>query len=78
MNSVEYEDIDTPTSAGEPPGSQLKVVGRLADQCQDALVQLGTFLATSHGPEEYAARLPPLQVTLPFKCFGLPSNYGVC
>ncbi|CAH0721695.1 unnamed protein product, partial [Brenthis ino] len=41
-------------------GSQLKVVGRLADQCQDALVQLGTFLASSHAPDEYAARLPPL------------------
>ncbi|CAH2091992.1 unnamed protein product [Euphydryas editha] len=49
---------------GEPPGSQLKVVGRLADQCQDALVQLGTFLASSHAPDEYAARLPPLQELL--------------
>lgn len=60
--STEYDDIDTPNTSGEPPGSQLKVVGRLADQCQDALVQLGTFLASSHAPEEYAARLPPLQV----------------
>ncbi|XP_072941770.1 THO complex subunit 2 isoform X2 [Epargyreus clarus] len=55
------EDMPTP---GEPPGSQLKVVGRLADQCQDALVQLGTFLASSHAPDEYAARLPPLQELL--------------
>ncbi|XP_068627551.1 THO complex subunit 2 [Battus philenor] len=55
------EEISTP---GEPPGSQLKVVGRLADQCQDALVQLGTFLASSHAPDEYAARLPPLQELL--------------
>ncbi|XP_041973437.1 THO complex subunit 2 isoform X2 [Aricia agestis] len=45
-------------------GSQLKVVGRLADHCQDALVQLGTFLASSHAPDEYAARLPPLQELL--------------
>ncbi|XP_022828903.1 THO complex subunit 2 isoform X1 [Spodoptera litura] len=51
-------------SSSEPPGSQLKVVGRLADQCQDALVQLGTFLASSHAPDEYAARLPPLQELL--------------
>lgn len=57
---VEYEE-DNPSS-GEAPGSRLKVVGRLADQCQDALVQLGTFLASSHAPDEYAARLPPLQV----------------
>ncbi|XP_063823392.1 THO complex subunit 2 [Ostrinia nubilalis] len=55
---------DEPASSGEPPGSQLKVVGRLADQCQDALVQLGTFLASSHAPDEYAARLPPLQELL--------------
>ncbi|XP_045763498.1 THO complex subunit 2 isoform X4 [Maniola jurtina] len=58
----EYAE-DAP-STGEPPGSQLKVVGRLADQCQDALVQLGTFLASSHAPEEYAARLPALQELL--------------
>ncbi|XP_064073482.1 THO complex subunit 2 isoform X3 [Vanessa tameamea] len=58
----EYAE-DSPSS-GEPPGSQLKVVGRLADQCQDALVQLGTFLASSHAPDEYAARLPPLQELL--------------
>ncbi|XP_012547253.2 THO complex subunit 2 isoform X1 [Bombyx mori] len=58
----EYED-DIQIS-GEPPGSQLKVVGRLADQCQDALVQLGTFLASSHAPDEYAARLPSLQELL--------------
>lgn len=56
---TEYEDDAT---GNEPSGSQLKVVGRLADQCQDALVQLGTFLASSHAPDEYAARLPPLQV----------------
>ncbi|XP_049865529.1 THO complex subunit 2 isoform X2 [Pectinophora gossypiella] len=55
---------DESPSSGEPPGSQLKVVGRLADQCQDALVQLGTFLASSHAPDEYAARLPPLQELL--------------
>ncbi|XP_026748281.2 THO complex subunit 2 isoform X1 [Galleria mellonella] len=58
------ESEEESTSSGEPPGSQLKVVGRLADQCQDALVQLGTFLASSHAPDEYAARLPSLQELL--------------
>lgn len=46
--------------SGTLGGSQLKAVGRLADQCQDALVQLGAFLASAHAPSEYAARLPPL------------------
>ncbi|XP_052738245.1 THO complex subunit 2 isoform X1 [Bicyclus anynana] len=58
------EYAEDSASSSEPPGSQLKVVGRLADQCQDALVQLGTFLASSHAPEEYAARLPSLQELL--------------
>lgn len=57
----EYKEEST---SGEPAGSQLKVVGRLGDQCQDALVQLGTFLASSHAPDEYAARLPSLQELL--------------
>ncbi|GBP63213.1 THO complex subunit 2 [Eumeta japonica] len=51
-------------STNTESGSQLKGVGRLADQCQDALVQLGTFLASSHAPDEYAARLPSLQELL--------------
>ncbi|XP_075972929.1 THO complex subunit 2-like protein isoform X2 [Anticarsia gemmatalis] len=59
-----WKEYKEDTSSGEPAGSQLKVVGRLADQCQDALVQLGTFLASSHAPDEYAARLPSLQELL--------------
>ncbi|XP_013185845.1 THO complex subunit 2 isoform X2 [Amyelois transitella] len=59
-----WKDEEEVPVIGEPPGSQLKVVGRLADQCQEALVQLGTFLASSHAPDEYAARLPPLQELL--------------
>ncbi|XP_053599966.1 THO complex subunit 2 [Plodia interpunctella] len=59
-----WKDEEEAAVSGEPPGSQLKLVGRLADQCQDALVQLGTFLASSHAPDEYAARLPPLQELL--------------
>lgn len=63
-NYMLTEIVEDNQSSGDPPGSQLKVVGRLADQCQDALVQLGTFLASSHAPDEYAARLPPLQVNI--------------
>ncbi|KAJ2950525.1 hypothetical protein O0L34_g8768 [Tuta absoluta] len=62
-HSCVWTEIDEEASSG-PGGSQLKVVGRLADQCQDALVQLGTFLASSHTPVEYSARLPPLQELL--------------
>ncbi|KPJ16941.1 THO complex subunit 2 [Papilio machaon] len=64
LDAMAGECEDEVSSGGEPAGSQLKVVGRLADQCQDALVQLGTFLASSHAPDEYAARLPPLQELL--------------
>ncbi|KAI5636702.1 transcription factor/nuclear export subunit protein 2 domain-containing protein [Phthorimaea operculella] len=62
-HSCVWTEIDEEANGG-PAGSQLKVVGRLADQCQDALVQLGTFLASSHTPVEYSARLPPLQELL--------------
>ncbi|VVC89139.1 unnamed protein product [Leptidea sinapis] len=55
-----WKECNEDGTESEASGSQLKVVGRLADQCQDALVQLGTFLASSHTPGEYAARLPPL------------------
>lgn len=61
-----FLECEDDAAIGEPAGSQLKVVGRLADQCQDALVQLGTFLASSHAPDEYAARLPSLQVLFLF------------
>ncbi|CAG9091802.1 unnamed protein product [Plutella xylostella] len=55
-----WKEMDDDSSTSD--GSQLKVVGRLADQCQEALVQLGTFLASS--PAEYQARLPSLQELL--------------
>ncbi|XP_048481158.1 THO complex subunit 2 isoform X2 [Plutella xylostella] len=55
-----WKEMDDDSSTSD--GSQLKVVGRMADQCQEALVQLGTFLASS--PAEYQARLPPLQELL--------------
>jgi len=40
----------------------LKLVGRLIDQCQDALVQFGVFLATTHTHDEYIARIPSIEV----------------
>lgn len=40
--------------------SHLKLVGKLYDQCQDTLVQLGTFLALNLSVDDYVRRLPPL------------------
>lgn len=45
----------------------LKLVGRLIDQCQDALVQFGVFLAAAHTHEEYVARIPSIEVIYSFK-----------
>ncbi|XP_059482003.1 THO complex subunit 2 isoform X2 [Neocloeon triangulifer] len=44
----------------ETEQSHLKLVGKLFDQCQDTLVQYGTFLAASLTIEEYNSRLPPI------------------
>ncbi|CAB3360322.1 Hypothetical predicted protein [Cloeon dipterum] len=44
----------------ETEQSHLKLVGKLFDQCQDTLVQYGTFLASSLNIEEYNSRLPPI------------------
>ncbi|KAH8271933.1 hypothetical protein KR044_011838, partial [Drosophila immigrans] len=40
--------------------SHLKLVGSLYDQCQDALVQFGTFLGSSYSVDEYVERLPSI------------------
>lgn len=44
------------------PRAHLKLVGRLIDQCQDALVQFGVFLATTHTHDEYSSRIPSIEV----------------
>ncbi|CAN8032951.1 unnamed protein product [Ixodes persulcatus] len=44
--------------------SHLKLVGKLYDQCQDTLVQFGSFLSSSLSTEEYAGRLPPVDQLL--------------
>jgi THO complex subunit 2 len=36
------------------------LVGKLYDQCQDTLVQLGTFLALNMSVDDYVRRLPQL------------------
>ncbi|XP_030241352.1 THO complex subunit 2 isoform X1 [Drosophila navojoa] len=40
--------------------SHLKLVGSLYDQCQDALVQFGTFLGSTYSVDEYVERLPSI------------------
>ncbi|ODM96311.1 THO complex subunit 2 [Orchesella cincta] len=37
-----------------------KLVGKLYDQCQDTLVQFGTFLSSSSSTEEYAKKIPSI------------------
>lgn len=48
----------------EAENSHIKLVGKLYDQCQDTLVQYGSFLANSLNTEDYASRLPPVSVLL--------------
>ncbi|KAG8176346.1 hypothetical protein JTE90_003307 [Oedothorax gibbosus] len=48
----------------EAENSHIKLVGKLYDQCQDTLVQYGSFLANSLNMEDYANRLPPVSVLL--------------
>ncbi len=38
----------------------MQLVGKLYDQCQDTLVQLGTFLALNMSVDDYVRRLPQL------------------
>lgn len=48
----------------ETTHSHLKLVGKLYDQCQDTLVQFGTFLGLNYSVEEYIERLPSIHAML--------------
>jgi THO complex subunit 2 len=52
-NCVVYRETDSQLA-------HLKLVGKLYDQCQDTLVQLGTFLSLNMSVDDYMRRLPPL------------------
>lgn len=54
-NCVVYQDEET---------THLKHVGRLYDQCQDTLVQFGTFLCASLSVDEYVAKFPSVHAML--------------
>ncbi|XP_064637610.1 THO complex subunit 2-like isoform X2 [Lineus longissimus] len=45
---------------GEAGKRHLKLVGKLYDQCQDTLVQFGTFLSTQMSSEDFQKKLPPI------------------
>lgn len=49
---------------GETEKSHLKLVGKLYDQCHDALVQFGTFLGQTMTVDEYTSRLPKINSML--------------
>lgn len=48
----------------ETANNHLKLVGKLYDQCQDTLVQFGTFLGSSYSVDEYMERLPSIHSML--------------
>lgn len=48
----------------ETEKSHLKLVGKLYDQCQDTLVQFGTFLGSTLSVDEYVNKLPTIQSML--------------
>ncbi|XP_001606603.2 THO complex subunit 2 isoform X1 [Nasonia vitripennis] len=48
----------------ETEQSHLKLVGKLYDQCHDALVQFGTFLGSTMTVDEYIGRLPSIHSML--------------
>lgn len=48
----------------ETAHSHLKLVGKLYDQCQDTLVQFGTFLGSTYSVDEYTERLPSIHSML--------------
>ncbi|KAJ6649298.1 THO complex subunit 2, partial [Pseudolycoriella hygida] len=48
----------------ETAHSHLKLVGKLYDQCQDTLVQFGTFLGLTYSLDEYMERLPSIHSML--------------
>ncbi|BFZ15044.1 hypothetical protein BsWGS_18083 [Bradybaena similaris] len=52
------------TVFAEDANKHLKLVGKLYDQCQDTLVQFGSFLSMQLSTEEFVKRLPPVDVLL--------------
>ncbi|KAK3741029.1 hypothetical protein RRG08_005719 [Elysia crispata] len=52
------------TVFAEDANKHLKLVGKLFDQCQDTLVQFGSFLSMQLSTEEFVKRLPPIDVLL--------------
>lgn len=48
----------------ETAHSHLKLVGKLYDQCQDTLVQFGSFLGSTYSVDEYVERLPSIHSML--------------
>ncbi|XP_076446186.1 THO complex subunit 2-like [Babylonia areolata] len=54
-SSVVFREDDT---------RHLKLVGKLYDQCQDTLVQFGSFLSMQLSTEEFVKRLPPIDVLI--------------
>lgn len=48
----------------ETQENHLKLVGSLSDQCQDTLVQFGTFLGSTLSVDEYVNKLPSIQSML--------------
>ncbi|XP_051169390.1 THO complex subunit 2 isoform X1 [Leptopilina boulardi] len=48
----------------ETDRSHLKLVGKLYDQCQDTLVQFGTFLGSTMTVDEYVDKLPSIHSML--------------
>ncbi|CAD7086049.1 unnamed protein product [Hermetia illucens] len=48
----------------ETAQNHLKLVGKLYDQCQDTLVQFGTFLGSTYSVDEYVERLPSIHSML--------------
>ncbi|KAI4462732.1 tho2 protein [Holotrichia oblita] len=48
----------------ETQKSHIKLVGKLSDQCQDTLVQFGTFLGSTLSVDEYINKLPSIQSML--------------
>ncbi|KAI8799110.1 THO complex subunit 2, partial [Biomphalaria glabrata] len=52
------------TVFAEDVNKHLKLVGKLYDQCQDTLVQFGSFLSMQLSTEEFVKRLPPIDVLL--------------
>ncbi|XP_048243407.1 THO complex subunit 2-like [Haliotis rufescens] len=56
----------------EGSNRHLKLVGKLYDQCQDTLVQFGSFLSMQLSTEEFVKRLPSIDVLM--TTFHLPAD----